>query len=417
MGTSREYMTGRTGVSETLYEHIVVGKGLMGAAAARHLSAEGTHVALIGPDEPADRSTHQGVFASHYDEGRITRILDADRIWALLAQRSIDRYREIEARSGVPFYNEVGHLTVGPEPQTADDYTARVQAVGTQLGVTYETYAEVALKEQFPYLAFASGSVGMYQPHTSGHVSPRAQVLAQATVARQQGAAIISETVHTVRQGHNHVEVLTEEGHVYRAAHVLVAAGGFTNTKNLLPRPLKLDVYARTIVLMELGADDVQRLRSMPSVIYKSRNPDGGCYILPPIQYPNGKYYLKIGGGTPNDPKLHTLDELGVWFRSRGRQADAEHLTARLHAIVPNLNPVAVHSESCVTSYTPTPYLYAGKFDGGRIGVLTAGTGSAAKSADEIGRMGALMMRNQSWVYDLEAAHFRLQFADTPGNV
>jgi hypothetical protein len=30
--------------------------------------------------------------------------------------------------------------------------------------------------------------------------------------------------------------------------------------------------------------------------------------------------------------------------------------------------------------------------------------------------MGALMMRNQSWVYDLEAAHFRLQFADTPGS-
>jgi sarcosine oxidase len=73
-------------------------------------------VALIGPDEPADRWTHQGVFASHYDEGRITRILDADRIWALLAQRSIARYREIEARSGIPFYHEVGHLTVGPEP-------------------------------------------------------------------------------------------------------------------------------------------------------------------------------------------------------------------------------------------------------------------------------------------------------------
>lgn len=401
-------------MNDVLYEHIVIGKGLMGAAAARHLSAAGAQVALIGPDEPADRWTHQGVFASHYDEGRITRILDADRIWALLAQRSIARYREIEARSGVAFYHEVGHLTVGPEPQTADDYTARVQAVGTQLGVTYETYADDALREQFPYLAFAPGSVGMYQPHTSGHVSPRAQVLAQVTVARQQGAAIIPETVHTVRQLNNHVEVLTEAGHVYRAAHVLVATGGFTGTKNLLPRPLKLEVYARTIVLMELGADDVQRLHGMPSVIYKPRDPDGGCYILPPIRYPNGKYYLKIGGGTSHDPKLSTLDELGAWFRSRGRQADAADLTAKLHAVVPNLNPVAAHSESCVTSYTPTPYLYAGKFNGGRIGVLTAGTGSAAKSADEIGRMGALMMRNQSWVYDLEAAYFRLQFADTP---
>jgi sarcosine oxidase len=403
-------------VNDTLYEHIVIGKGLMGSAAARHLSAVGTQVALIGPDEPTDRWTHQGVFASHYDEGRITRILDSDRIWALLAQRSIDRYREIEVRSGIAFYDEVGHLAVGPESQTADDYSARVQAVGTQLGVTYETYAHAALQGQFPYLAFEPGSVGMYQPHTSGHISPRAQVLAQATLARQQGAAIISETVHTVRQVHNHVEVLTEEGHVYRAAHVLVAAGGFTNTKNLLPRPLKLDVYARTIVLMELGTDDVERLRGMPSLIYKSHHPDGGCYILPPIQYPNGKHYLKIGGGTSQDPTLSTFDELGAWFRSRGRQSDANQLVAKLHAIVPNLNPIAVHVESCVTSYTPTPYPYAGKFDGGRLGVLTAGTGSAAKSSDEIGRIGALMMSNQNWVYDIEASHFQLQFADSPGN-
>jgi sarcosine oxidase len=394
-----------------MYEHIVIGKGLMGAAAARHLSAESPGVALIGPDEPADRWTHQGVFGSHYDEGRITRILDPDRIWAQLAQRSIARYREIEARSGIPFYHEVGHLTVGPIAQGSDDYTARVRAVGDGLGVAYEVYADAALKEQFPYLAFASGSVGMYQPHTGGHVSPRAQVRAQAMVAQQQGADIILETVQRVQQTNTHVDVYTEAGNVYRAAHVLIATGGFTNTKQLLPRRLHLDVYARTIVLMELPPDDINRLRHMPSVIYKPREPDYGCYILPPIRYPNGKVYLKIGG-SPNDPKLQSLEELGAWFRSRGRQAAVEHLTAKLHAIIPNLHPLAVHSETCVTSYSPTPYLYAGKLDGGRIGVLTAGTGSAAKSADEIGRMGALMMLNEPWVYDIAAEHFQLRFVD-----
>ena len=103
-------------MNRSVYEYIVIGKGLLGAAAARHLSATSPRVALIGPDEPPQRSSHQGIFGSHYDEGRITRILDPDRTWAVLAQRSIARYRDLESRSSIPFYHEVGHLLVGPAP-------------------------------------------------------------------------------------------------------------------------------------------------------------------------------------------------------------------------------------------------------------------------------------------------------------
>jgi sarcosine oxidase len=35
-------------------------------------------VVVLGPDEPAHRAAHTGVFASHYDEGRITRVVDRD---------------------------------------------------------------------------------------------------------------------------------------------------------------------------------------------------------------------------------------------------------------------------------------------------------------------------------------------------
>jgi sarcosine oxidase len=63
-----------------------------------------------------------------------------------------------------------------------------------------------------------------------------------------------------------------------------------------------------------------------------------------------------------------------------------------------------------VTSYTRTGYPYADTLQGGRIGILTGGNGSAAKSADEIGRMGAEMMRAGQWAYDLDAAHFRAHF-------
>jgi sarcosine oxidase len=396
-------------MSEGQYEYIVVGKGLMGAAAARHLSAHSPSVALIGPDEPPDRASHGGVFGSHYDEGRITRILDPDRIWALLAQRSIARYRDLERRSGIAYYHEVGHLAVGPRPDGAEDYIARLQAVAKDLGVVYETYEGAALPERFPPLAFAAGSVGLYQPHTAGHVSPRAQVQAQTAVAAQQGATIIRETVHAVRQVDGGVAVSTEEGHTYRGARVLVAAGGFSNTKRLLPRPLDMTVYARTVVLAEVDQAQVEQLRGMPSIIYHRRAEADHCYILPPIRYPDGKYYVKIGGG-PLDRPLRSLEDLVAWFRSPGDAQVGRHLAALLRTIIPQLRPVSLHTESCVTSYTRSGHPYADLLPGGRLGVLTGGNGSAAKSADEIGRMGAELMRAGQWAYDLDAAPFRAHF-------
>jgi sarcosine oxidase len=83
-------------MSATNDEYLVIGKGLMGTVAARHLSAQSSSVAVIGPDEPIDRPSHTGVFGSHCDEGRITRILNPDRIWAIFAPRSIARYPEVQ---------------------------------------------------------------------------------------------------------------------------------------------------------------------------------------------------------------------------------------------------------------------------------------------------------------------------------
>ena len=397
-------------MNDTSYAYIVIGNGLLGAAATRHLSATNQRVAVIGPDEPPNRAHYQGVFGSHYDEGRITRIIDPNRIWALLAQRSIARYRDIEERSGIPFYYDVGHLMVGA-PGRPDNFIECVQQVASELDVAYDAYTDATLTERFPYLAFESGSVGMYQPHTAGHVSPRSQVRAQAAAAQKQGATLIAETVNALHQTADYVDVRTDEGNTYRAENVLVATGGFSNVKPLLPRPLAMQVYARTTVLMELDMAEMERLRTMPSIIYKPRDLASRCYILPPIRYPDGNYYLKIGGGY-DDPTLSTLADLQDWFRSPGSETSARRLIDVLHTVVRDLRPVSIHTDACVTTETPTGQIYAERLQGGRIGVLIGGNGSAAKSADEIGRLGALMMQHKDWAYDLSPESFKAQFTD-----
>jgi sarcosine oxidase len=397
-------------VIPTDFDHIVIGKGLMGAAATRHLAMTGDRVAVIGPDEPADRSTHDGVFASHYDEGRITRILDPDPVWGLLAKRSLSRYREIEAASGVAFYQEVGHLMVAARPQAPDDYAARVQRVARELDVECDTLADAELAERFGYLAFEQGAVGFHQRHTAGHVSARSQVRAQVIAAQRHGATVISQVARHADAHDDHVAVTLANGDVVRGRTALVATGGFTNTADLLPQPLDLTVCARTIVLMELAAADLERLEQMPSIIYRRQHEQRGCYILPPIRYPDGRWYLKIGGWT-DDETLESLSDLREWFAGTGDRTAADYLTERLHTVVPGLRPVAIRTDSCVTTHTPTGHVYADRIDGGRLGVLVAGNGSAAKSSDELGRLGALMMRHDDWVYDIAPERFTARFA------
>ena len=43
----------------------VIGRGLIGSAAARHLALAGHKVTMIGPVEPDDKATHNGIFGSH----------------------------------------------------------------------------------------------------------------------------------------------------------------------------------------------------------------------------------------------------------------------------------------------------------------------------------------------------------------
>jgi len=64
-----------------------------------------------------------------------------------------------------------------------------------------------------------------------------------------------------------------------------------------------------------------------------------------------------------------------------------------------------------VTTYTVHGYPYAGFVEGERIALLTGGNGAAAKSSDEIGRVGAdLLLRGRldepDYATDF-AVHFR----------
>lgn len=395
----------------TRFDVAVIGNGLIGAAATRYLSAAGLRVAGIGPGEPADWQKHQGVFASHYDQGRITRIIDPDPVWALLGKRSIAAYSELEAQSGIKFHHAASCLRVSPDVTAPGDTFLRAEQVGREFdaALTLEREDE-GLNEIFPFLRFPAGSLALWERGGAGYVNPRQLLQAQLAIARQQEATIIAEVVTRLQPSAGGVTITTSAGSELQAHKVLLAAGAYSGW--LLDRALDLRRKAVTVLLAELPPAEASRLRAVPSIIYRLRNHPvlASIYALPPIGYPDGKTYLKIGGTLHTPLYLYSADEVRAWFQSDGNPAEVAALHEVLLAMVPGLDAASFGSKPCVVTYTAHDRPYIDQV-AEAIYVAAGGCGAAAKSSNEIGRIGALLVEQGRWTYDLPADLFAARYA------
>ena len=374
------------------FDFVVVGRGMMGAAAARHLSLmTSASIALVGPGEPVDWASHPGVFASHYDSGRITRTIDPDPVWARLAHRSIARYRQIEQESGIAFFRETGCLIAGPAGEPIDPAMARILDVGRSYGLDLASLDDGALRQRFPWFSLGRYRFGLFEATGAGHIDPRRLVLAQTTCAVRGGVCLVeSEAVGVTHQG-DHAEVTTADGRSLRCGMVLIAAGAFSIADRWLPERLDLVVKARTGVLAEIDERTAIAWSTMPSLIIETDRRDEDVYLLPPIRYPDGKIYVKIGGD-PSDVVLDHETDVRDWFRRGENRQAAAHLEGVLRRMIPSLEAKAIHAIRCVTTFTRHARPYIGASQAPTIAILTGGNGRAAKSSDEIGRLGASLL-------------------------
>jgi glycine/D-amino acid oxidase-like deaminating enzyme len=400
-----------------MFDYLVIGKGLIGAAAARYLSQVSPNTAVIGPDEPADWRHHQGVFASHYDQGRITRQLDWDPLWSRLAQAAIAQYPTIAAQSGVAFHTPVGGLYVAPAERVAH-YLSTL--LGTSLAgaappppaVEYAIWTAAELAARLPFLAFPDGYQLLWEGPPAGYINPRALIQAQLALAAGQGAAISRETAVSVQPEKTAVRVATQEGQVYQARRVLLATGAFTNCFDLLAGKLALRVKSETIILARLPAAERERLRGMPTLIYDIASPHlSGIYLLPPIRYPDGHYYLKMGANTMADRSLSSLEEMQAWMAAGDSEVMRPVLQAALQAILPGLQATGWQTQRCLVTYTDHGRPYIGAIEPGRLYVATGGNGMAAKSSDTIGKLAAELTAHGRWPADWDEAVFQVKAA------
>ncbi len=377
-----------TQIRGTDVEVAVVGRGMIGAAAARHLADCKTSTVLIGPDEPVDRLASQGPFSSHPDQGRITRVAARSPIWAEIALRSINRYREIEQRSGIDFYNPCGLAMGGID---AEGWVARGQAQGSDSAMVDHDDLFERTGIRMP-----AGLPAMTEGPPAGYINPRRMVEAQTVAAQRAGATIIRSAATNIEKTPAGYRLSGEWG-TSVAEKVLLSTGSFG--AEFLPDLLDAERRPRTVVRAEItGGVDTAKI---PSLIVDDGLADErlvGIYWVPPVMYPDGIMRLKIGGQLKDAPVLEPED-LTDWFHTDGSATESEALEATLRELLPDASFANIISSPCVLMVTPSAHPYVGWVDEDdpTFAMALAGNGSAAKSSDELGRLGASLIATGTW--------------------
>lgn len=361
----------------------VIGRGLMGTACAAHLAQAGADVVLIGPDAPSDPQRHDGPFGSFHDAGRITRSIAEDPVWARLSLRSIARYGALQDRSGIRFHTACGAMIAGPTEGPMSGMMSGVARTAAALGIVHRRLNGPELAAAHPSFRLPTGDSAVHDPF-GGVIDPRAMRRAHETVAMAAGARMRSHHV-VERQGGR---LRLSDGTIVQARHVVLAMGGWSPYPDPGEARLAMQVYQRTVLLVAVDDRQAALHAGMPSLIYLPEDRHTDLYVLPPIRYPDGRHYIKIGGEAAS-PVATGGAALNAWFKTKGSAAAAAGLRGHLQALMPDLPIAQTNSAACAVSFTATGHPYIGRLDA-QTTILTGGNGAAAKCADELGRLGAV---------------------------
>ena len=390
------------------FQYIVVGNGLVGSAAGRYLTEWSDSVAVIGPGEPVDHTTHNGVFSSHYDQGRLTTEWSRDPVWAPIANRAVKKYGMLEEKSGIKFHGAVGRVHAStPSNEERREMLDWLEQTSEEHNIDFKYFVagDRSWKKMFPFLDFPEECDLFYQPGPAGYVNPRQMLLAQNEIAKQNGALVVNQRVIGIKSTASGVIVETEDGSRFSAEKVLVACGAFTNFNNLLPEPIPLRYKTEAMVWGTVSEETANRLKTMPGVGYDINDPDlDDPYMAPPILYPDGTYKIKMGCNTKGEAWPTTLEEIQEWFQKGPSDDDLPAMERVLQSQLPDVEFLEITSHRCIVTYTPSGYTTIDVVPSdphGRLYVATGGNGTGAQGSDTLGHLAAGLMHDGRWIDEL----------------
>jgi sarcosine oxidase len=182
--------------------------------------------------------------------------------------------------------------------------------------------------------------------------------------------------------------VETSEGSSYFAHRILLAAGSFVNFFNLLPKKPDLVIKGETVLLARLSEQEAGKLSKLPSLLYEMDNGEvEGVYLIKPVKYPDGEWYLKMGCNMPEDIIFENITQVQQWFRHGDSDRFIPRMKETLMAIMPGLKPDDFITKRCIINRSVHGRPYIGETNQKGLFIASGCNGYSAMCSDAIGKV------------------------------
>lgn len=215
---------------KTAYDHIVIGAGALGSAAAYRLAEAGhTDVLVL---EQYELGHTRGASEDH---SRIIRHAYHSTVYTALTPAAYAAWDEIEEETGLQLVFRAGGLDLAvtgtPGERELDAYEASLAPLAAA-GVTWERLDAAEVRSRWPQWRIGDDVVGLFQPD-GGILDIRRATAAHVALARARGVEFApGTTVLGLSSTGSHVTVSTSRGEFSAGSVVLCAASW---TPELLP--------------------------------------------------------------------------------------------------------------------------------------------------------------------------------------
>jgi glycine/D-amino acid oxidase-like deaminating enzyme len=198
------------------WDTIVIGAGVFGAWTAWHLRRLGQRVLLLDASGPANARASSG------GESRMTRtIYGADDVYTRMAWDSLEDWRWLSSRAGLPILFPIGVLMFFGKREPFVDQTIEAH---TRLKMPLEVLDRGALQRRYPQVAWDGVEVGLFEPDL-GVLMARRSVQTLVGEFRAAGGAYRLEAIVPPGDVERLDGITTRDGEILRAQRYVFALG------------------------------------------------------------------------------------------------------------------------------------------------------------------------------------------------
>ena len=206
------------------YEHIVLGVGGIGSAAAYWIARRGGKNVLalekyrLGHERGASE-----------DHSRIIRHSYHTAEYASLTRAAFDHVRALEAETSMDLLTITGGLNLAPNDSLGAAEIGGYERSLTEQGHAYEVLSGTELAVRWPQWRVGAETLALYQEE-SGLLDIRRANSAHISRARALGVTFLDQTpARRIAAAADHVEVHTDD-EVFKARTLTICAGSWTDT-------------------------------------------------------------------------------------------------------------------------------------------------------------------------------------------